>query len=420
MVNLPTKTDLTASDTTESEFQTAIGQLYDFVAQVTTNGPAEAIEINSSGVIAPTKAIVLMDTYGSAATDNLDLITPTSIGEKIILIRGTSDARVITVRHNQSGTGKIWLNGETNAVLYNPTYCIALLWNSANSRWEEMFRNFGLYVTQTAEVNAIKSLFSLGTASSVNTGTGPSDVPLNSNLGTAAYKSTGTSAGQIPLNSDLGSFAYKSSLSTSDLPNSGATAGTYTSVTVNNKGQVTGGTNPTVPSGLVYLNTFTVANASVLDITSVITSTYDDYLIIFDNIASAFGNTTLQMRMSSNNGSSFDGSASYDYFYRQALMKNSPTESFGGEHSAGEIVIGTTLSPTGHGGAGEIKLFNVNSSLYKRILWNLNWRNQSAQEILISGGGVWQNGTVYNAVRFYLNSGNIDSATVRVYGYKKS
>ena len=421
MAVLPDKNDIIDNATTEVEFQDAMSDLYDFVEQIALSGPAEALEIDASGVIVPTQSVVQIDTNNSAATDNLDLITTTSIGEKVIFIRSTSAARVITLRHNQSGSGKLWLNGATDVVLRSPTYCIALLWNATNSRWEELFRNFGLYVTDSSEITAIKTLLGLGTASAVDTGTDPTDVPQNSDLGSAAYVDTGTDPTDVPQNSDLGSFAYKSSILNTDLPNSGVSAGTYNSVTVNTKGIVTAASNVTVSNGLVLLASTTSSNVSSLNLTSVLSSTYDDYLIFVDQISSINGNTELYMRVSTNNGSSYVSSASYAYCHsNQKMISASPTPTYVAHEADSKIIMSKENSPTGQAGTGLIRLHNMNSDVYKRISWELNWRNNSANEVMIQGAGVYQGTSAINAVQFYLNSGNIDKAYFRLYGISKT
>jgi hypothetical protein len=77
----------------------------------------------------------------------------------------------------------------------------------------------------------------LGTAATVDTGTDPSDVPLNSDLGSASLVDTGTAAGEVPLNSDLGSASLvdtgtaagqvplNSDLGTASLVDTGVAAG---------------------------------------------------------------------------------------------------------------------------------------------------------------------------------------------------
>lgn len=238
MTNMPTKTDLTSGSTTEAQFQSAIGDLYDVVAQNALLGPAEAIEI-ATDAITPTKSLITIDTESSLATDNLKFIVPTNVGQKVIIVKSTSAARVITVKHNQSGTGKILLRGATDAVLYTPDYTLILLWVDATSCWVEISRNFGsLLITDAAEVSAIYTQLSLGTAAAKNVGTSTGQLVLKENFGTAAFVNTGLSSGNVPTNSLLGTLAYLSTITASQITPTGVTPGTYGGLTVNAQGQI--------------------------------------------------------------------------------------------------------------------------------------------------------------------------------------
>ena len=120
MVDLPVKTKLTSGTTTEADFQSAIGDMYDYVGQQNTQGDPEAIDCDAvNGSITPTKTYIQVDTdAGTALTDDLTRIIPTNIGKKQIIIRSTSSGRVVTVKHNISGTGKMVLNGGVDFVLH--------------------------------------------------------------------------------------------------------------------------------------------------------------------------------------------------------------------------------------------------------------------------------------------------------------
>ena len=246
MVNMPNRDDLVSGDTTEAEFQQAIGDFYDVVNQLGLLGPAESNSLDSSGNITPTKCNITMDTESDAATDTLNLIVPTNIGEKMIFIRSESDARIITIKHMASGTGKISLNTGADVVLKKPTYVIALFWNATAGVWQEMWRNFGVVIPSGDEADARASL-GLGTAATRNTGISTGQIPLKENLGTAAFVNTGVSSSQVPLNSNLGSLAYLSQITSAQMNASGVVPGTYGQVTVDAQGRVTGG----APNGLV-------------------------------------------------------------------------------------------------------------------------------------------------------------------------
>lgn len=242
MTDLPTRTFLTSTTTTEVQFQSAIGDLYDFVGQLCVSGPYENLTI-ASGSVTPTHGLITVDTENGDPTDNLDLIVPSSIGEKLIIVRAVSGARPVTIRTGQSGTGSIALRGAANVVMADPSYMIALLWNAGASHWDEMWRNFGLYTTQSGEITAIQTALGLGTAAYVNVGTSTGQVVLKENFGTGAFVNTGTSSGQVPLANQLGSLAFLSIITNAQLDGSGVSPGTYNNVTVNAQGRVTGGSN---------------------------------------------------------------------------------------------------------------------------------------------------------------------------------
>lgn len=246
MTDMPDRDDLVSGATTEAAFQEALGDFYDVVNQLGLLGPAESNALDSSGNITPTKCNITMDTESDAPTDTLNLIVPTNVGEKMIFIRSESDARLITVKHMASGTGKISLNTGADVVLKKPTYVIALLWDATAGVWQEMWRNFGVVIPSGDEADARTSL-GLGTAATRNTGTSTGQIPLKENFGTAAFANTGTGGSNVPLNSSLGALAFLSQVTSSQMNASGVVPGTYGQVTVDAQGRVTGG----APFGLV-------------------------------------------------------------------------------------------------------------------------------------------------------------------------
>jgi len=196
MTSLPPKSDLTSGLTTEAEFQSAIGSLYDYLSQLVTGATPESIEI-LLGSITPESTFIIVDAENEAASDDLTNILSTEIGPKIIMVRVESDARPVTLKHMASGTGQLFLNGAADAVLNATGKCIAFYYNVAENRWEELWRNWGVYAPTTADITAVLTALQLGTAAQANLGTGPSQVPINSVLGSLAYISAISSSTQI-------------------------------------------------------------------------------------------------------------------------------------------------------------------------------------------------------------------------------
>ncbi len=240
MTAMPTKSHLTSSAATEAQFQAAIGAVYDVLNELPNIGPAQSIEI-ASGAVTPSKGMLTLDTENLAAADNLDFILATNLGERMVILGSTSASRVITIRHNQSGTGKIITLDAQPIILSDPNYKVILFYVTASASWVEISRNFGIYAT-SSDLAAIRAKLGLGTASTKDTGTSSGQVPLNSNLGSAAYLNSGSGAGQVPTNGILGDVAYLDTVPSSYLDSSGVTPGTYNQFTVNAKGLVTSAT----------------------------------------------------------------------------------------------------------------------------------------------------------------------------------
>lgn len=248
MTNLPNKSHLTSGLTTEAQFQSAIGDLYDVISQLALIGPATEYTLDNTGVITPGKALIVVDTENDTAADDLNRIVPSTIGERVIILRSAADGRVVTVKHNQSGTGKILLTNNTDAVLADTSYCIALLWDATAAAWKELWRNFGVRISNPTEAAAIRALLELGTAAGLDVGTLSTQIPRNSDLGAASLLGVGTGAGQLPRNSDLGTLSKKSIVTNAEMDGSGIVPGTYNQIAVNAQGRAISGSNtPTIP-----------------------------------------------------------------------------------------------------------------------------------------------------------------------------
>lgn len=141
MTDAPNRSHLAGATATETQFQTAIGAMYDFVSEMLGGAAAESGEI-SSGSYTPSSAIVVLDTEGSASSDYLDNILNTNIGEKFLLIHSTSGSRVIVVRHLQTGSGQFSLLGNASATLDDPEKAMLFRYDNSTSTWIEVFRNW--------------------------------------------------------------------------------------------------------------------------------------------------------------------------------------------------------------------------------------------------------------------------------------
>jgi len=169
---------------------------------------------------------------------------------------------------------------------------------------------------------------------------------------------------------------------------------------------------------LIYLGVFTGSSASSCNITSMLSSTYDDYEIWIDNLACDPAGANVLLRTSTDNGSTWSSSAS-DYAWANQILTTAPAVSQNGSSGDSSIQLMTSASATGQGGVGIIRLFNVNGSLNKRIIFDITMRDNSSVEVRSSGFGSRLATAAINAVQILLSTSTF-SYTIRVYGVKKS
>lgn len=169
-------------------------------------------------------------------------------------------------------------------------------------------------------------------------------------------------------------------------------------------------------SGWVLLGSQTASASTSLDFTSVIDSTYDQYMIVLDNILGS-ASSTLGLRTSSNNGSTWDtGSADYDC----SVEKQGFASDYFREASVNvdEIKLNGTQSISGDRVSGQIYLLDPNTGSKPSFMWYLFMPIASGHHI--HGSGRRDAIVNYNAVQLVTNAGSFTSGTARIYGLTKS
>jgi len=199
-------------------------------------------------------------------------------------------------------------------------------------------------------------------------------------------------------------------------------AGLATIATSGAASDLTGTVPATKGGSLVLLQTYAPANVLTVDVTSVITGTYDEYVIDFLNLLPATNAVALNFTLSTDNGSTWL-SANYSYAHSIVVQPGSAVTS-GGSSSAATIqpVASALATSPLIGTSGSIKLFDPrNTSFGKHMMYDLI--NQASTDSLlrkISGFGANSTLSAVTALRFQFSSGNILSGSVRVFGVAKS
>lgn len=176
----------------------------------------------------------------------------------------------------------------------------------------------------------------------------------------------------------------------------------------------------TTPSAgaLVFISSQTVSSAvASVDFTSGISSTYDDYVVYFEDVTP--GTTSVGMRMRLYKSGSFQTSG---YSSSYGSLKTTPVYGSSNTNTylyMGDAVIDTSVSVV----SGSCTFFAMNSTLGNRatavgqLFFNTS---SSASQSTIVFGGNQSTAAATTGFQFYFSSGNINSGTFRLYGVAKS
>jgi hypothetical protein len=212
-------------------------------------------------------------------------------------------------------------------------------------------------------------------------------------------------------------------------PNGGTGANTLTGILQGNgTGPITGiagannavlatsatGVPSLVPSNTVgswvLLSSQTASSSATIAFTSVITSKYSTYVLVYSNVVPQ---TTglLGMQVSINNGVSYISSGYISGIITSAF--NSTT--LGNQTSASNMILSGTLFNGGGGICGEAWLFNFQNGGTAYIRGDFVFTNSTPTTVL-GYAGASSTATSVNAIQISMASGNITKGTFSLYG----
>lgn len=163
-------------------------------------------------------------------------------------------------------------------------------------------------------------------------------------------------------------------------------------------------------NGWVFLSSATASASATLDFTTSIDSTYNLYAFVMDALKPASDGIALYMRTSANSGSSWDSGVS-DYAFQNAY-------SWGSSTNNSSIVTGASDvgNSTNEFTNGTIFCYNPSAAQYC-LFQGINVGQSSAttpsQATMM---GARRSAAAVNGVRFYFQTGNIASGTIKLYG----
>ena len=174
---------------------------------------------------------------------------------------------------------------------------------------------------------------------------------------------------------------------------------------------------------LVFLSKQTASSSSTVNFTSGIDSTYKEYLFTFNNIHPSASTSYFQFNMSTDGGSNYNVAKTTTWFQSY----HAENDSFSGlsyngardlAQGTGYQDISTTMTTNSDLSlSGQMQLFNPSSTTFVKhfiIRANHMTDNPASNDSFCAGYGNTTNSV--NAISFRMDTGNIDSGDICLYG----
>jgi len=160
--------------------------------------------------------------------------------------------------------------------------------------------------------------------------------------------------------------------------------------------------------------------SAVVDFTTGIDSTYDEYLVTFTDIVPATNDADLLLRVSQDAGSTFKSGAT-DYADSASSVVDITGANYG---STGRASIRLTQEiDSGGAVSGQVRFYGPSgTALKKKFVFSVTGDQGTGGIIRTSNGGgmLTLNTSAINGIRFLMSSGNITSGNFALYGVRKS
>ena len=204
-------------------------------------------------------------------------------------------------------------------------------------------------------------------------------------------------------------------------------------VTYNNRSIRNISAIPGAAKALTHIKTLTASSSSTLSFINgssdvVLDSTYPIYLFKFINIHPASDGEDFQFNMSIDSGSNYNVTKTTTWFYGynsysiDGLNAVEYNGSFDLAQSTSDQVLTNNIgADNDQSASGSLFIYNPSSTTFvKHFMANINTYHGANQAVNSFAAGYGNTTSAINAFIFRMNSGNIDSGTIKLYGIKDS
>jgi hypothetical protein len=202
------------------------------------------------------------------------------------------------------------------------------------------------------------------------------------------------------------------------------TASAVTNTTIED---VTSFDNAASSATLVLLSTQTASASANISFTTGLDSTYDEYIFKFINIHPVNDDVLFQFNLSTDGGSNYNVTKTTTLFYAGHDEADTATSLayYANKDLAQSTAFQTISLHPGEDNdqscSGEMYLYNPSSTTFVKHFMSrisANTYNDYAYDTYCAGYG--NTTSAINAIRFQVESGNIDDGIIKLYGVKKS
>ena len=174
---------------------------------------------------------------------------------------------------------------------------------------------------------------------------------------------------------------------------------------------------------LVFISKQTASSSASIEFTSGIDSTYKEYVFYFNNIHAQNNDSQFRFNMSTDGGSNYNVTKTTTFFYGYHYENGSDANLT--YVTGGDLAQSTNAQPLSYGQGNEndescsgyLRLFNPASTTFvKHFIASTNFYNHGNASINPYIAGYGNTTSAVNGVQFIMDSGNIDSGDILLYG----